>query len=109
MPLPVQNCTRRSSTASSGSLRATQGLSPADPDVREPAPLAELARASAELRVERLAKAVADQVEPEHREHDCDAGNDRQPWRGLQIVVDVAEHRPPLRRCRVLRSQPEET
>src|SRR5512132_80724 len=107
-PLPVQNWTRRSSTERSGSLDATDRLPPTRPQVREPAPLTELPCAAAELRIERLAQAVADQVEPEHREHDRDPGNDREPRRRLQIVVDVAEHRPPLRRRRVLRPEPEE-
>src|SRR4029453_3882144 len=82
-PLPVQNWTRRASTERSGSLDATDGLPPARPQVRESAPFAELPRAAAELRIERLAQAVADQGEPEYREHDRDARHDREPRRRL--------------------------
>ena len=61
-----------------------------------------------ELRVERLAQAVADQVEAEHRDHDRDAGDDRQVRRALRGSGRVRQHRPPLRRRRILRAEAEE-
>src|SRR5207253_10061948 len=92
----------------SDALDATECPPPAGAKEPDYAPFAELPRAAAELRVQRFAQAVADQVEPEDGDHDRDAGDDREPWRRLQIVVHVAEHRPPLRRRRVLRSEAEE-
>ena len=71
VPRLVQNSTRRSSTAKSGSSVAALGT-------------------ASQLRVERLAQAVADQVEAEHREHDRDAGDDRQEGRRYEVVVRVA-------------------
>src|SRR5436190_8957126 len=83
-PRDVRKRTCRSSTASSASATVPQ------------------------LRVERLAQAVADQVEAEHRDHDRDSREDREERRTLEIAVDLGQHRPPLRRARVLRAEPEE-
>src|SRR6266545_4251524 len=84
VPRRVENSTRRSSTLRSDSLAATK------------------------LRVERLAQAVADEVEPEDRDDDGDTRNDRKVHRSLEVSLDVRQHRPPLRRRRVLRTESQE-
>src|ERR687888_1693216 len=105
VPLPVQKWTRRSSTAKRDASGTTEDAPAEEP---EDLPLAEPPHAAAELRVERLAQAVADQVEPEHGDHDRDPRHDGQERRRLEVVVHVGEHRPPLRRGRVLRAEAEE-
>src|ERR687897_3669008 len=65
-------------------------------------------RPATELRVECLAEAVADQVEAEHRDHDREAGDDRQVDRRREVLVRVGQHRPPLGRRRILRPEAEE-
>ena len=50
-----------------------------------------------QLRVERLAQAVADQVEAEHGDDDRGAGDEREERRGLEVVVRVGEHASPTR------------
>src|SRR5919197_1177914 len=107
VPPPVQKWTRRSSTLSNGSLR-TAARRPAPAEEPEDLPLPEPAHAAAELRVERLAQAVADQVEAEDGDHDRDPRDDGEERRRLEVVVHVGEHRPPLRRGRVLRAEAEE-
>src|SRR5919198_813657 len=62
----------------------------------------------AQLRVQRLAQPVADQVEPEHRDDDREAGDDREERRDTEVVVHVRQHRSPLRRRRVLWPEAEE-
>src|SRR5262249_47389960 len=62
-----------------------------------------------QLRVECLAHAVADQVEAEHGDDDRDAGDDREKRRALEVPVDLRQHRPPLRRTRILWAETEET
>src|SRR2546423_1438397 len=84
VPRRVENSTLRSSTPRSGSLAFTQ------------------------LRVERLAQTVADQVEAEHREDDRDARDDREERGRLEVVVHVREHRSPFGGRRVLRTEAEE-
>src|SRR6266550_617756 len=83
MPRRVVNSTWRSSTWRSGALALTQ------------------------LRIQRFAEAVPDQVEAENGKDDRHTWNDRQEGRCLQVVVHVREHRAPLRCCRILRSEPE--
>src|SRR5437764_4080100 len=61
-----------------------------------------------QLRVEGFAERVADQVEAERRDHDRDAGDDREPRRGLEVLVRARQHRAPLRPRRVLVAQAEE-
>ena len=48
-----------------------------------------LSSAAPQLRVERLAQAVADQVEAEHGDDDRDAREDREERRALQVAVDL--------------------
>src|SRR5438093_10250789 len=86
VPRRVQKRTCRSSTESRGGLATP-----------------------AQLRVERLAQAVTDQVEPEDGDDDREPRDDREMWGALQVPIDVREHRPPLRGGGVLRSEPEET
>src|SRR5919109_5381555 len=105
VPLPVQKWTRRSSTARSDASGTADDAPAEEP---ERLALAEAPDAAAELRVERFPQAVADEVESEHRDDDRDAGNDGEERRRLEVVVHVGEHRPPLRRCRVLRAEAEE-
>src|SRR6266508_4783596 len=61
----------------------------------------------AQLRIKRLAQPVPDQVEPEDRDDDRDSRDDREERPDGQIVVHVGEHRPPLRRRRILWAEPE--
>src|SRR5919202_897584 len=105
VPPPVQKWTRRSSTLSNGSLCTADGAPAEEP---ERLPLAEPPDAAAELRVERLPQAVADEVEAEDGDHDRDPRDDGEERRRLEVVVHVGEHRPPLRRGRVLWAEPEE-
>src|SRR6266511_3644016 len=84
VPRRVENSTRRSSTLRSDSLAATK------------------------LRVERLAQAVADEVEPEDRDDDGDTRNDRKVHRSLEVSLDVRQHRSPLRRSGILGPEAEE-
>src|SRR6185503_13839639 len=79
VPRLVQNWTRRSLIASSGS--------------RPP-----LLATPSQLRVERLAETVADQVEREHRDQDREARDDREKRPDGQVLVRIGEHRSPLRR-----------
>jgi len=55
----------------------------------------------------KIAQGVADQVEPHHGDHDRDAREDREERRGLQVPHGVRQHRPPLRRGRILRAEAE--
>src|ERR671934_1342399 len=108
VPPPVQKWTRRSSTARRGASGTPDRRTPAPAEVPERLPLAEPPYATAELRVERLPQAVADQVEAEDGDHDRDPRDDGEEGRRLEVVVHVGEHRPPLRRRRVLRAEAEE-
>src|SRR5919202_3352756 len=105
VPPPVQKWTRRSSTERSGASGTAEDAPAEEP---ERLPLAEPPHAAAELRVERLPEAVADEVEPEDGDHDRDPRHDGEERRRLEVVVHVGEHRPPLRRGRVLWAEPEE-
>src|SRR6266404_1875040 len=62
---------------------------------------------AAEPRVEDVAQAVAEEVEPEHGEHDREPGEDRHPDARLDEVPRRREHVPP-RGLRRLRAEPEE-
>src|SRR3954465_1878483 len=84
VPRPVRKLTRRSDTSSSGSL------------------------ADAKLGVEGLTQAVSDQVEGKAGDHDRRAGDEGEVRRGLQEADGAGQHRPPLRRRRVLRPEAEE-
>src|ERR671936_2957805 len=108
VPPPVQKWTRRASTLNKGSLRTPDRRPPAPAEEPERFPLAEPPHPAAELRVERLPQAVADQVEAEHGDDDRDPRHDGEKRRRLEVVVHVGEHRPPLRRRRVLRAEAEE-
>src|SRR5690606_24722416 len=57
--------------------------------------------------VERVAQAVAEEVEREDRDHDHGAGEDRDVRRAAQVAPPLVEHGAPLGRGR-LRAQPEE-
>src|SRR5439155_9100080 len=105
VPPPVQKWTRRSSTAKRGASGTTEDAPAEEP---ERLSLAEPPHAAAELRVERLAQAVADEVEAEDRDHDRDPRDEGEERRRLEVVVHVGEHRPPLGRGRVLRAEAEE-
>src|SRR5690242_19665055 len=83
-PLRVVNSTRRSCTSRREALPVTK------------------------LRIECFAQAVADQVEAQHEEDDREPRDDREERSSLQVVVHVGQHRPPFRRRRVLRTEPEE-
>src|SRR5712691_6811790 len=61
-----------------------------------------------ELRIERLAQPVTDQVEAEHRDDDRDPGNDCEERRNVEVGIHVRQHRPPLRRGGILRAEAEE-
>src|SRR5262245_43753772 len=84
VPRCVSNWTRRSSTSRSRSATAAQ------------------------LRVERLAHRVADEVERHHDEDDRDPGREGEVRRGLQVADHAGQHRPPLRGREVRRPEPEE-
>ena len=60
---------------------------------------------ASELRVEGLAQAVADQVEAEHGDDDRRARDQGEERRGLEVARRVGQHRPPLRRRRILRAE----
>src|SRR5688572_29491353 len=88
------------------------------PDARIPAPRPELVTyvtappgsrrsAAGAVRVDRVAQAVADQIQREHQDHDREAGEQRIPGRLEQEVARRREHRAPLWGRR-LRSQPKE-
>src|SRR5207248_11382961 len=103
VPRCVQKRTRRFSTESKGS-DIRPDLFAERLDLRPP-PEADPA---AELRVERLTEAVADQVEAERRDHDRDPRDDREPRRDLEVLVRVRQHRAPLRPRRILVAETEE-
>src|SRR5512132_3570383 len=86
VPRRVQKRTCMSSTESRGCLLATRP----------------------QLPIERLAQPIPDQVEAEHGEDDRKTGDDREERRDRQVLVHVRQHRPPLRRRRVLRTEAEE-
>src|SRR4051794_26379075 len=106
IPRSVWNLTSRFSTERSGSRLDRIG-DPRDVLRVLPPPQLEPADAAAQLRVERLAQAVADQVEAEHGDDDRDAGDDREVRGALQVAVDLRQHRPPLGRAGVLRPETE--
>src|SRR6266545_2128757 len=64
--------------------------------------------AAPELRIEGLSEAIADEVEAEHGEDDGRSRNEREKRRGLEKAGRIGQHRPPLRRRRILRPEPEE-
>src|ERR1700675_4178923 len=48
-------------------------------------------------RVERVAKAVAEDVQGENGQHDHDSGRDRDPWSAVQQALSVLDDRSPAR------------
>src|ERR1041384_4080104 len=58
--------------------------------------------------VEGFAEGVADQVEAERRDHDRDAGEDREPRCDLEVLIRARQHRAPLRPRGVLVAEAEE-
>src|SRR5919204_608907 len=90
VPPPVQKWTRRSSTLNKGSLRTPDRRPPAPAEEPERLPLAEPPHPAAELWVERLPQAVADQVEAEHGDDDRDPRRDR-----VREDVRKEDYRPP--------------
>src|SRR5919205_274803 len=98
VPPPVQKWTRRSSTLKRASSGTAEDAPAEEP---ERLPLAEPAHAAAELRVERLTQAVADQVEAEHgdgdredvREEDHRPAHADRAGGEHEVVLALREHR----------------